>query len=125
MLSTIGVHQPQQTPGIRSTINSTNYNPHQQQYNTIALNGIPQPDRRLLNLQYLDLTDCTSLEDSGLKMIVECCPQLLYLFMRRCSTLTGKLLVVNNIPQYVYSNKIPNSSCGEPNNSIDLQTSLH
>ena len=90
MLSTIGVHQPQQTPGIRSTINSTNYNPHQQQYNTIALNGIPQPDRRLLNLQYLDLTDCTSLEDSGLKMIVECCPQLLYLFLRRCTTISGK-----------------------------------
>lgn len=90
MISTIGVHQPPQTPAIRSANNSASYNHTIQHYNPLALNGIVQPERRLLNLQFLDLTDCTSLEDSGLKMIVECCPQLLYLFMRRCSTLTGK-----------------------------------
>ena len=96
MISTIGVHQPPHTPAIRSTNNPAIYNHHQQYHNTLAPNGIghgglpAQPERRLLNLQFLDLTDCTSLEDSGLKMIVECCPQLLYLFMRRCSTLTGK-----------------------------------
>jgi hypothetical protein len=96
MISTIGVHQPPQAPGIRSA-NTTNYNHHQQHYNPLALNGMSQPDRRLLNLQYLDLTDCTSLEDSGLKMIVECCPQLLYLFMRRCSSITGKQFDITNI----------------------------
>ena len=90
MISTIGVHQPPQAPGIRSANTSANYNHHQQHYNPLALTGMSQPDRRLLNIQYLDLTDCTSLEDSGLKMIVECCPQLLYLFMRRCSSITGK-----------------------------------
>ena len=90
MISTIGVHQPPQTPAIRSANNSASYNHTIQHYNQLALNGIVQPERRLLNLQFLDLTDCTSLEDSGLKMIVECCPQLLYLFMRRCSTITGK-----------------------------------
>ena len=90
MISTIGVHQPPQTPAIRSANNSASYNHTIQHYNPLALNGIVQPERRLLNLQFLDLTDCTSLEDSGLKMIVECCPQLLYLFMRRCSTITGK-----------------------------------
>ena len=88
MISTIGVHQPPQTPAIRSNNVSASYN--HQNYN-LTLNGIgAQLDRRLLNLQYLDLTDCTSLEDSGLKMIVESCPQLLYLFMRRCSAITGK-----------------------------------
>jgi F-box/leucine-rich repeat protein 7 len=40
----------------------------------------------------LDLTDCASLEDSGLKMVVENCPQLIYLFLRRCSGITGKKL---------------------------------
>ena len=49
----------------------------------------PTP-RRLLNLQYLDLTDCVSLEDSGLKIVVENCPQMLYLFLRRCTNITGK-----------------------------------
>jgi hypothetical protein len=46
--------------------------------------------RRQLGLQFLDLTDCVSLEDSGLKMIVETCPQLMYLFLRRCVNVTGK-----------------------------------
>ena len=101
MISTIGVHQPPQAPGIRSNNVSASYN--HQNYN-LTLNGIStQPDRRLLNLQYLDLTDCTSLEDSGLKMIVECCPQLLYLFMRRCSAITGKnLYQVFNAINYLY-----------------------
>ena len=102
MISTIGVHQPPQAPGIRSNNVSASYN--HQNYN-LTLNGIStQPDRRLLNLQYLDLTDCTSLEDSGLKMIVECCPQLLYLFMRRCSAITGKnLYQVFNCFNYLYT----------------------
>ena len=70
MISTVSVHQPvavQQRQGLPT-----------------------QPSRRLLNLQFLDLTDCVSLEDSGLKMIVENCPQLLYLFMRRCTNITGE-----------------------------------
>ena len=84
MISTIGVHQT----------------PHHQQFhgsmmtpNGSVVAGLPpQPSRRLLNLQFLDLTDCASLEDSGLKMIVESCPQLLYQIMRRCSNITGKSL---------------------------------
>ena len=71
MISTVSVHQPQ----------------------AIMVRGAPpQPHvtKRLLNLQFLDLTDCCSLEDSGLKIVVENCPQLLYLFMRRCSNISGK-----------------------------------
>ena len=48
--------------------------------------------RRQLGLTSLDLTDCVSVEDSGLKMIVETCPQLQYLFLRRCVNLTGDFI---------------------------------
>ena len=75
MISTIKVHQPPPTPN-PATRGATN---------------CTLPLRRLDHLQYLDLTDCVSLEDSGLKMVVETCPQLLYLFLRRCTALTGKL----------------------------------
>merc|ERR1712223_1831506 len=68
MISTIKVHQPPPTP------------------NPATRGATTLPTRRLEQLQYLDLTACTSLEDTGLKMVVESCPQLLYLFMRRCTT---------------------------------------
>lgn len=68
MISSLKVHQPPPTPGVsrKPTL------------------------RRLEHLQYLDLTDCLSLEDAGLKMVVETCPQLLYLFLRRCTSVTGE-----------------------------------
>ena len=72
MISTIKVHQPPPTP------------------NPATRGATTLPTRRLEQLQYLDLTDCTSLEDTGLKMVVESCPQLLYLFLRRCTTISGK-----------------------------------
>ena len=77
MISTIKVHQPPPTPN-PATRGATN---------------CTLPLRRLDHLQYLDLTDCVSLEDSGLKMVVETCPQLLYLFLRRCTAITGKLKI--------------------------------
>lgn len=58
--------------------------------------------RRLL-LQYLDLTDCLALDDAGLKIVVKNCPQLVYLYMRRCVQISGKItdsLDTTNI--YVY-----------------------
>ena len=75
MISTISVHQPPPSPAHRMMMGRGGPAHH--------------PLRRLLNLQYLDLTDCASLEDSGLKMVVENCPQLIYLFLRRCSAITG------------------------------------
>uniref|UniRef100_A0A1B0G6R9 F-box domain-containing protein n=1 Tax=Glossina morsitans morsitans TaxID=37546 RepID=A0A1B0G6R9_GLOMM len=53
------------------------------QLNAITPNPSLDPQRRLL-LQYLDLTDCTSINDAGLKIIVKNCPQLIYLYLRRC-----------------------------------------
>ena len=78
MISTIGVHQPPPpTPSAHPRRG--------------AISPMPQMlFKRQLNLQFLDLTDCLSLEDTGLKMIVEACPQLLYLFLRRCTNVTGK-----------------------------------
>lgn len=55
----------------------------------------PEPPRRL-QLQYLDLTDCPSLQDSGLRVIVRNCPQLAYLYLRRCMQITGKMLTILN-----------------------------
>lgn len=49
----------------------------------------PHEPLRRLQLQYLDLTDCTILEDSGLRVIVRNCSQLLYLYLRRCIQITG------------------------------------
>lgn len=41
-------------------------------------------------LQYLDLTDCCAINDEGLKIIVVNCPQLVYLYLRRCVQITGE-----------------------------------
>lgn len=56
---------------------------------TVNLNAGFDPPRRLL-LQYLDLTDCCSINDEGLKTIVVNCPQLVYLYLRRCVQITGE-----------------------------------
>ena len=80
MISTIGVHQPPPTTP----------SPHR----GMIRRPSPIPMRRQLNLQFLDLTDCASLEDSGLKMIVESCPQLFYLFLRRCVNVTGEFCIL-------------------------------
>lgn len=48
-----------------------------------------EPNRRLL-LQYLDLTDCLALNDTGLKIVVKNCPQLIYLYIRRCVQISGE-----------------------------------
>lgn len=45
-----------------------------------------------LYLQYVDLTDCQALEDSGLKALARACPQLTHLFLRRCVRLTDAAL---------------------------------
>jgi hypothetical protein len=55
----------------------------------ISVTPGPEPPRRLL-LQYLDLTDCHAVEDGGLRVIVRNCPQLAYLYLRRCVQITGE-----------------------------------
>lgn len=57
---------------------------------SIDFNHHLDPPRRLL-LQYLDVTDCYSIDDDGLKIIVQNCPQLVYLYLRRCTQITGQL----------------------------------
>lgn len=47
---------------------------------------------RKLLLQYVDLTDCASLDDNGLKLIVKNCPLLIYFYLRRCIMLTDTSL---------------------------------
>jgi hypothetical protein len=55
----------------------------------ISVTPGPEPPRRLL-LQYLDLTDCHAVEDGGLRVIVRNCPQLAFLYLRRCVQITGE-----------------------------------
>ncbi len=83
MISTIAVHQPPPTSSHPANSPASCLLP--------ASSSSSLSTRRVLeNLQFLDLTDCLSLEDSGVKMIVETCPQLNYLYMRRCANITGK-----------------------------------
>ncbi|XP_043226730.1 F-box/LRR-repeat protein 7-like isoform X1 [Amphibalanus amphitrite] len=56
---------------------------------------------RQLCLQYIDLTDCHSLTDAGLQVIVHNCPQLQHLYMRRCDQLTD--LGIRHVPSYCVS----------------------
>lgn len=58
------------------------------QITNISINPNLEPPRRLL-LQYLDLTDCSAIDDAGLKVIVRNCPQLVFLYLRRCVQITG------------------------------------
>ncbi|XP_044269488.1 F-box/LRR-repeat protein 7 [Tribolium madens] len=53
----------------------------------ISINPGPDSSRRL-QVQYLDLTDCSGLQDSGLRVIVHNCPQLTHLYLRRCVQIT-------------------------------------
>ena len=106
MISTIGVHQPPPMPpppsSSASSSSATMGHPMRRQAHsaspammTLQPNGaVGAPFcRRQLGLTCLDLTDCVSVEDSGLKMIVETCPQLQYLFLRRCVNITGDYLL--------------------------------
>uniref|UniRef100_T1JF58 F-box domain-containing protein n=1 Tax=Strigamia maritima TaxID=126957 RepID=T1JF58_STRMM len=53
------------------------------------INGfLPSPTTHQLQIKYLDLTDCHSLSDNNLKIIVRTCPQLQSLYLRRCLNLT-------------------------------------
>ncbi|XP_059390691.1 F-box/LRR-repeat protein 7 [Carassius carassius] len=45
-----------------------------------------------IGLRYLDMTDCVSLEDKGLRTIAFHCPCLTHLYLRRCSRLTDEAL---------------------------------
>ena len=102
MISTIGVHQPppMPPPPPPSSAAATMGHPAAHRRPFTASPSMmtlqpppgqqqPQFSRRQLGLTWLDLTDCVSVEDSGLKMIVETCPQLQYLFLRRCVNITG------------------------------------
>nr|CAH7743368.1 unnamed protein product [Callosobruchus chinensis] len=51
-----------------------------------CIGGLGAPRR--LQLQYLDLTDCVAVQDSGLMVIVRNCPHLAYLYLRRCVQIT-------------------------------------
>lgn len=69
--------------------------------NDLSSNSRPQ---LYLQLQYLDLTDCVSLEDTGIQMIVRSCAQLTCLYLRRCAHITGRMivtLIVSCVP-FVY-----------------------
>lgn len=58
---------------------------------TVDFNHHLDPPRRLL-LQFLDVTDCYAIDDNGLKTIVQNCPQLVYLYLRRCTQITGSFI---------------------------------
>lgn len=64
------------------------------QITSIDFNHGLDPPRRLL-LQFLDLTDCCALDDHGLKIVVQNCPQLVYLYLRRCTQISGKYIYLH------------------------------
>jgi hypothetical protein len=42
-----------------------------------------------LPLQLLDMSDCARLDDTSLRLVVESCPQLQFLYLRRCTQISG------------------------------------
>ena len=42
-----------------------------------------------LSLVHLDMSECGSLDDTGLNMIVLTCPLMTHLYLRKCSNITG------------------------------------
>ena len=51
-----------------------------------------------LALRHLDLTDCTRLDDQSLRLILEASSNIEFLYVRRCSNLTGNNTTHNNLP---------------------------
>ena len=56
-----------------------------------AAPGSPTPR---LPLHYLDMSDCPRLDDTALRLVVDSCPQIQFLFLRRCTQITGRCNVV-------------------------------
>ena len=50
-----------------------------------------------LALTHLDLTDCTRLDDQSLRLILEASSNIEFLYVRRCSNLTGEVTQLNPI----------------------------
>ena len=65
--------------------------------------GLREPLSHGLALTHLDLTDCTRLDDQSLRLILEAAHSIEFLYVRRCSNLTGelsnKLTIVS--PRYI------------------------
>lgn len=60
-------------------------------------------------IEYIDLTDCSAVTDAGLCALLHTCPSLQYLYLRRCTLVTGKIieisfscLIINLVYIYVY-----------------------
>ena len=49
--------------------------------------------RPTLGLTYLDMSDCPSVDDTSVKMVVENCPRLHYFFLRRCYNVSGNFVI--------------------------------
>ncbi|XP_063062610.1 F-box/LRR-repeat protein 7 [Engraulis encrasicolus] len=60
---------------------------------TTAPSPSPCPQRcQQISIRYLDMTDCFSLEDEGVRTIASHCPRLTHLYLRRCQRLTDEAL---------------------------------
>ncbi|XP_028825612.1 F-box/LRR-repeat protein 7-like isoform X3 [Denticeps clupeoides] len=53
---------------------------------------VPPLHGQAVSIRYLDLTDCSSLQDEGLRAIAAHCPHLTHLYLRRCQRLTDEAL---------------------------------
>ena len=40
-------------------------------------------------LSYLDMSECSSLDDTGLQLVVLSCPNLTHLYLRKCLNISG------------------------------------
>lgn len=46
-------------------------------------------------IEYIDLTDCSAVTDAGLCALLHTCPSLQYLYLRRCTLVTGKIIEIS------------------------------
>ena len=58
---------------------------------------------RGLGLTHLDLTDCQRLDDLSLRLILQASSGMEYLYLRRCSNITGEHLILSRRPSLLLS----------------------
>lgn len=77
----------------------------------------PRLGTRRPPVEYIDLTDCGNVTDAGLCALLHTCPSLQYLYLRRCTLVTGNMALIsitpNTITKHGYERTIQHIKYGD------------